>query len=149
MLFRGHSVRSLDAKGRLMLPTDFRDALAARSSTGSCTVITYEQCLVVYPQPEWDEFFKQISNLKNATRRMRDFRRVLLGCSEEYTPDPQGRIRLSKEHMLYAGLERNVAVVGQGNIFEIWDNEAFVALQQQDFGDVAAELAGHGIELPL
>ena len=149
MVFRGQSQRSLDPKGRLMLPLEFRDVLLERSTSGACVLTTFENCIMVYPEPEWAEFEEQISRMRSATRKLRDFRRLMLGGAETHTLDAQGRLRLSKPHQDYAKLTGNVVVVGQGHLFEIWDQEAFRTLQEQDFGDVADELAEHGIELPL
>ena len=118
MLFRGQSYRSLDAKGRLMLPPEFRDALTASSTDG----------------------------LRNSSRKIRDFRRLVLGGAEDQSFDAQGRIRLSRAHVEYAGLEHDAVVVGQGDKFEIWDQARFKALLSQDFDDVADELAESGID---
>ena len=115
MLFRGQSYRSLDAKGRLMLPPEFRDALTAASADGTFVLTTYDGCLVGYP-------------------------------AEDQSFDAQGRIRLSRAHVEYAGLEHDAVVVGQGDKFEIWDQARFKALLSQDFDDVADELAESGID---
>ena len=135
MLFRGQSYRSLDAKGRLMLPPEFRDALTAASVDGTFVLTTYDGCLVGYPAPLW-----------NSSRKIRDFRRLVLGGAEDQSFDAQGRIRLSRAHVEYAGLEHDAVVVGQGDKFEIWDQARFKALLSQDFDDVADELAESGID---
>ena len=80
---------------------------------------------------------------------MRDFRRLVLSGAEVMTLDPQGRVRIPRAQMEYAGLEKDVAIVGQGNRFEIWAQDEFKALIQQNFDDVADELAASGIELDL
>ncbi len=144
MQFRGQSYRSLDAKGRLLLPTEFRDSLLA--SSGSFILTTYDGCLVGYPEPLWEELEEKFSRLRNSSRKIRDFRRLVLGGAEVQTLDPQGRIRLSRAHMEYAGLDREVVVLGQINKFEIWDQARFKALLTQNFDDVADELADSGID---
>ena len=70
----------------------------------------------------------------------------MLGSAERQEPDAQGRIRLSRAHMEYAGLEREVILLGQTDRFEIWDQNRFKALLQQNFDDVADELAESGID---
>ena len=117
MLFRGQSYRSLDAKGRLMLPPEFRDALTASSTDGTFVLTTYDGCLVGYPGPLWNELEERFGRLRNSSRKIRDFRRLVLG-----------------------------GVVGQGDKFEIWDQARFKALLSQDFDDVADELAESGID---
>ena len=149
MLFRGQSFRSLDAKGRLMLPPEFRDELTDASSDGRFVLTTYDGCLVGYPEPLWNEFEERFLRLRNSSRKVRDFRRLVLGGAEEQVFDAQGRIRLSRVHMDYAGLDHDAVVVGQGDRFEIWDQARFKALVEQDFGDVADELAESGIDFSL
>ena len=121
MLFRGQSYRSLDAKGRLMLPPEFRDALTAASADGTFVLTTYDGCLVGYPAPLWNELEERFGRLRNSSRKIRDFRRLVLGGAEDQSFDAQGRIRLSRAHVEYAGLEHDAVVVGQGDKFEIWD----------------------------
>ena len=79
MLFRGQSYRSLDGKGRLMLPPEFRDALAAASADGAFVLTTYDGCLVGYPGPLWNELEERFGRLRNSSRKIRDFRRLVLG----------------------------------------------------------------------
>ncbi len=149
MVFRGHAYRNLDPKGRLMLPPEFREALAARSDGGRFVLTIYDGCVVGFPEPEWREFEEKFSRLRNAGRKVRDFRRLVLGGSENGELDCQGRLRLSRAHMEYAGISRKVALVGQGNRFEIWDADRFKAILNQNFDDVADELAESGIDLSL
>ena len=146
MLFRGQSYRSLDAKGRLMLPPEFRDALTAASADGTFVLTTYDGCLVGYPGPLWNELEERFGRLRNSSRKIRDFRRLVLGGAEDQSFDAQGRIRLSRAHMEYDGLGHDAVVVGQGDKFEIWDQARFKALLSQDFDDVADELAESGID---
>lgn len=146
MRFRGQSYRNLDAKGRLVLPGEFRDALAAPPINGALVLTTFDGCLVGYPAPLWQELEERFSRLRNSSRKLRDFRRLVLGGAEDQILDAQGRLRLSRPHMEYAGLDHDVVVVGQGETFEIWDQARFKSLLTQDFGDVADELAESGID---
>ena len=146
MLFRGQSYRSIDPKGRLMLPPEFRDNLLERSSTGGFVLTTYDGCLVAYPTALWQELEEKFSKLRNTSRKIRDFRRLVLGGAEEQELDAQGRIRLSRAHMEYAGIEHDIVVLGQGDRFEIWDQSKFKAVLDQNFDDVADELAESGID---
>ncbi len=145
-LFRGQSYRSVDPKGRLMLPPDFRDALLQRSAEGKFVLTTYDDCLVAYPEALWLELEEKFARLRNSSRKLRDFRRLVLGGAEEQLPDAQGRIRLSRAHQEYAGISREVVILGQGDRFEIWDQARFKAVLEQDFDDVAEELAESGID---
>ncbi|MEG1609902.1 MAG: division/cell wall cluster transcriptional repressor MraZ [Bilophila sp.] len=146
MLFRGQSYRNLDPKGRLMLPAEFRDVLLERSPEGAFVLTTFDGCIVGYPQPQWLELEEKFSRLRNSSRKIRDFRRLVLGGAQEQTLDPQGRVRLSRAHMEYAGLDHEIIVLGQGSTFEIWDQATFKTLLDQNFDDVADELADSGID---
>lgn len=147
MLFRGRSQRSLDPKGRLMLPPEFRDILLARSAEGRCVVTSYDDCVVGYPLPDWEEFEEKFNRVKNPSRKMRDFRRLVIGGAEELLVDGQGRIRISPAQREYGGLAKEVMLVGQGRKFEIWDAARYEAIMRQDFDDVTGELAESGIDL--
>lgn len=149
MRFRGHIYRTLDQKGRLMLPADIREILASLEPEGRFVLTTYDGCLVGFPEPTWLELEEKFSSLTNANRKMRDFRRLVLGGAEMMLPDSLGRVRLSRAQMDYAGLERDIALVGQGNRFEIWDQNTFKSLLEQNFDDVTDSLAAEGMELGL
>lgn len=149
MSFRGRTKRSLDDKGRLMMPPEFRDIVVSSCAEGKFVCTTYDNCLVGFPLPVWEEFEYKISRLQSPSRKLRDFRRLVIGGAEELAVDKQGRVRLSKAHRDYAGLDGDAEIVGQLDKFEIWNPERFTALTEQDFSDVADELADSGIDIPL
>lgn len=130
-----------------MLPAEFRDTLAQCSPDGRCMLTTLDGCIVGWPWPEWEKFEESFTRLRTPSRKLRDFRRVVLGGAEELAFDPQNRLRLSRAHMEYAGLDREVVIVGQVSRFEIWDAARFKAIQEQNFDDVAEEFAESGIDL--
>lgn len=146
MYFRGRTLRSLDPKGRVMLPPEFRGILASRSEECHVVLTTYDGCVVGFPFPDWEEFEDKMNRVKNPARSVRDFRRLVLGGAEEMLVDAQGRVRLSREHMQYAGIEREAMLVGQGARFEIWSPGRLTPVLEQNFDDVAAALAESGID---
>lgn len=149
MFFRGLTYRSLDVKGRLVLPVSIRTVLSDRAPSGRLVLSVYDGCIVGYPEPDWRELEEKFGRLPNPSRKMRDFRRLVLGGAEDVEPDALGRVRLSRALLEYAGITNEIAVVGQGNHFEIWAQEAFKALTAQNFDDVTTELADSGIALGL
>lgn len=149
MLFRGQSCRRLDAKGRIVLPAECRAALLQSPNDGSLVLTTYDGCLAGYPGPLWLKLEERFSRLRNSSRKIRDFRRLVLGGAEQCVPDAQGRVQLSRAHMMYAALERDVVVLGQGDRFEIWDQARLRAVLDQSFDDVAGELAESGMDFSL
>lgn len=149
MQFQGQVYRNIDPKGRLVLPSDYRDALKERSSSEAFILTTYDNCIVGYPEPQWQEIEEKFSKLRNSSRKIRDFRRLFLGGAEKQTLDVQGRVRISRAHIEYAKLDHEIVVLGQGEHFEIWDQSRFKALLEQNFDDVADELVESGIDFPL
>lgn len=137
MLFRGRNTRSLDAKGRLMLPPEFRNILLSRSEEGRLVLTTYDNCVVGFPLPDWLEFENKINGIKNPPRKLRDFRRLVVGGAEEMTTDAQGRIRLSKDHLNYAGIGGEAVLMGQGSRFELWQPSRLDGVISGDFDDVS------------
>lgn len=146
MYFRGRTLRSLDPKGRVMLPPEFRGILSSRSEECCVVLTTYDGCVVGFPFPDWEEFEDKMNRVKNPARSVRDFRRLVLGGAEEMEVDAQGRVRLPKEHMQYAGIDREAMLVGQGARFEIWAPGRLAPVLEQNFDDVAAALAESGID---
>ena len=149
MLFRGSTPRAVDVKGRLMLPPGFRETLDLRSKSGRFVLTAYDNCLVGYPMPDWEEFEEKLALLRTTSRKVRDFKRLVLGGAEEMTPDSHGRVLLSKAHLGYAGIRREAVLVGQGRKFVLWDKDSFAAVIGQNFDDLADELADSGIDFPI
>lgn len=146
MFFRGRSLRNPDLKGRLMLPSEFRDIIQGSNTDGTLVLTTYDNCVVGFPMPEWEEFEAKITSIKNPARNVRDFRRLVLGGAEVLVFDGQGRIRLSKEQMQYAGIEKEAIIVGLGPRFEIWAPDRLEPVITQNFDDVAESISEAGID---
>lgn len=146
MFFRGRIARSADPKGRLMLPPEFREVLAARGSDGKVVLTTYDDCVVAFPWPEWEDFEQKLCRIENAPRKVRDFRRKVLGGADVLELDAHGRIRLRRDHLDSAGIEGEAVLVGQGPRFEIWSPERLARVLDQDFEDVAQAIAATGID---
>ena len=166
MFFRGRSTRSLDPKGRLMLPPEFRESLVARAHDGMegsdagagspsseeprFVLTTYDGCLVAFPWADWAELEAKFVRLPNPSPKVRAFRRLFIGGAEIQTLDAQGRIRLSQDHREYAGLDKDVVVLGLINRFELWNPSTLKAsMNEQNLGDVTEELAASGIDFAL
>ncbi len=150
MLFRGKILRNLDAKGRLMVPVEFREILFSRSEGGRFILTCYDGCLVGFPMPEWEEFESKLMMIKNPSRMLRDFRRFIVGSAEDLSLDKQGRVLLSQDHRAYAGLDKDVLLVGQLQKFEIWNPTMYRdSIAVQNYDAVAQEAQDSGVELPF
>ena len=125
-MFQGATELSLDAKGRLAVPTRHRDALV---SGGSAVVLTAhpDGCVLLYPQLAWEPISSRIQSLSSFNEVARSWQRLLVGFAEELPLDGQGRILVSPALRKFGSLKKNVMLVGQGSHFEIWDVEAWDA----------------------
>lgn len=137
--FLGTYTPRLDDKGRLILPAKFRPALA----DGLVMTRGQERCLYVFPAEEFARFHERASAAPVSDKRARDYLRVLLSGAHDDVPDRQGRLSIPAALRSYAGLDRDVAVIGTGRRAEIWDVtawEAYLADREPGFADTAEEV---------
>ena len=122
-MFRGASSVNLDAKGRMGIPSRFRDVLSKRCDGRLVLTVnhTREQCLWLYPLDEWDNVERQVANLPSFDPTAQELKRFLIGYATDCELDSIGRVRVSPLLREFAGLEKRVVLIGQRNKFEIWD----------------------------
>ncbi len=121
-MFRGISALNLDAKGRLAMPTRYRDQLPDGQLV--VTIDTDETCLLIYPVQVWDTIEHKIEALPSLDPRSRRLQRLLIGHATDVELDGNGRILLPgllREYMLLNDSHKAVTLVGQGSKFELWD----------------------------
>ena len=120
-VFRGVSELLLDAKGRVAIPARHRDGLAAGG--GSRLVITADHggCLLIYPQATWEPIQAELMGLSSFDDRIRSVQRLLVGHADDVELDAAGRILVPPALRRYAGLDKRVVLVGQGQKLELWD----------------------------
>ena len=126
-MFRGIHQLSLDNKGRLSIPAAYRQRLLDASEGRTVLTIDRDRCLLLYPLKIWEEIECQLIRLSSTNKRARALKRLLLGHAEECELDTGGRILLPGPLREFAGLEKRVVLVGQGNKFEIWNEPAWQA----------------------
>jgi MraZ protein len=140
-VFRGVSQLSLDAKGRMAMPARHRERLV--ECCGGQLVITVDpdRCLLLYPLPEWEEIERKLNRLPNLNKQARRLQRLLIGHATESELDGSGRILLPPPLRDFAGLDKQVVLIGQLNKFELWDEttwserrEAWLAEQDGEGG---------------
>lgn len=138
-MFLGTFNPKLDDKGRLILPAKFRDQLA----DGLVITRGQENCLYVFTASEFQEMHERIRSAPITSKQGRDYLRVLLSGAHDETPDKQNRITVPQNLREYAGLQRELAVIGAGNRAEIWDITAwqnYLAAQEKEFAQVGEEV---------
>lgn len=145
-MFRGVATFNLDAKGRMAVPAKFRKHLDVCCEGKLIVTLDHsEHCLQVYPQPEWEEVEKKLDALPSLNPQVRRLKRMLLGNATECEMDSNGRILLPAKLREFANLEKSMVMIGQGNKFELWDENAWNTLMdeclEEDFdGILSAEL---------
>ncbi|ELY6210589.1 division/cell wall cluster transcriptional repressor MraZ [Cronobacter dublinensis] len=136
-MFRGATLVTLDSKGRLSVPTRYRDLLNdASSGQMVCTIDIHHTCLLLYTLPEWVIIEQKLSRLSSMNPAERRVQRLLLGHASECQMDSAGRLLLAPVLRQHAGLTKQVMLVGQFNKFELWDEETW---HQQVREDIDAE----------
>ncbi len=128
-MFRGASTLSMDSKGRIAIPAKHRDALTKLVIAPN--PMPDERCLLVYALDEWQVVEDNIVAQPNSSQ-IRRLKRVFLGEAVEYVVDGQGRVLLTPELREFAGLDKKIKLVGQGNKLEIWSEAAYQALRNME-----------------
>jgi len=146
-VFRGVNTINLDSKGRLAIPTRYRDQLVRLSEGQMVVTVDRDGCLLLYPLPEWEEIERKLARLSSFQKQTRRLQRLLIGHATECEMDANGRILLSQPLREFAGLEKAVVLIGQSNKFEIWSESTWNDRRQQwidgdgeDDGDLPADL---------
>ena len=132
-MFNGRTALNLDAKGRLTVPTRYRESL--NSACGGRLVLTqhpYDACLVMYPFPEWRDIARQVASQSDSHTQVRALKRSFLGQAVEMEMDGNGRLLVPPELRSVVGLEKHAMLVGLMHRFEIWAEETWNQLEQQD-----------------
>lgn len=120
-MLRGASQINLDAKGRLSIPSRYRAQLQETCSGQVVITVDRDYCLLIYPLQEWEEVERKLNRLPNLNKQARRLQRLMIGYASEVEMDGNGRLLLPKELRAFAGLEKQVVLLGQGNKFELWD----------------------------
>jgi MraZ protein len=146
-MFRGPSKVTLDAKGRLAIPSRHRERILTRADGQLVATVDKDYCLQIYPLPDWEELERKLVRLPSMHKTARRLQRLLLGYATELEMDSQGRVLLPRELREFAGLERQAMLIGQGNRFELWDEvrwnerrDEWLAADDGDYKDLPEEL---------
>lgn len=142
-MLMGEFQHKIDTKGRLIVPSKFRDHL------DDSFIVTrgLDGCLFGYPMEAWKELEEKLKNLPLAKRESRQFTRFFYSGAVECTLDKQGRINLPKTLVNYAKLEKNCYLIGVSERFEIWSEERWLEVSEaaeESFEDLAEEMIDFG-----
>ena len=143
-MFLGEHQHNVDSKGRLVLPSKFRDRL------GRGLVVTkgQERCLYVFPVDLWEGEVEKVNGLPRTDRRSRNYARSFFGAASAQMLDAQGRILLPPSLRDFAGLAKDVTVVGVADRVEIWDADSWATNSSEAdelYAGIEEALSGEGI----
>ncbi|WP_159565304.1 division/cell wall cluster transcriptional repressor MraZ [Budvicia diplopodorum] len=132
-MFRGATTVNLDGKGRLAIPTRYRDSLLDECEGQLvCTIDLHQPCLLLYPLPEWEMIEQKLSRLSSMNPAERRVQRLLLGHASECQMDSAGRLLIANTLRQHASLVKEVMLVGQLNKFELWDEQTWYQKVKED-----------------
>ena len=143
-MFNGEYEHSLDSKGRVIMPSKFRDAL------GDVFYVTkgLDHNLLVFSKEEWDIFYQKLSTLPMANKNARGFSRLFLSGAVECEANAQGRVLIPATLRAYAGIDKDVTILGNGNKVEIWDRDTWLGyVDALDPEAIAESLCEVGINI--
>lgn len=141
-MYQGISALALDVKGRMLVPTKYRDALAVQCE-GQLTLTRHPHgCLLLLPRPVWLDMRKDIMAWPMAAR---SWQRIFMGNATDVDFDGSGRILIAPELRLAAGLSKELVLIGMGSHFELWDAAAHAAEEaramEQGMPDVLSDFS--------
>lgn len=136
-MFQGETAITVDDKGRLAIPTAYRELVV-----GACAnrlVVTYNPfelgCLWLFPHDEWAKVRDQVNALPKVKAAHRDMQMKLVGAATVVEPDSASRILLPASQRSAAGIEKKAVLLGMGNKFELWSEQAHLAKIRQAIGE--------------
>ncbi|AXF77258.1 division/cell wall cluster transcriptional repressor MraZ [Erwinia tracheiphila] len=132
-MFRGATLVNLDSKGRLAVPTRYRETLIGESQGQMvCTIDLHQPCLLLYTLPEWEIIERKLARLSSMNPAERRVQRLLLGHASECQMDNAGRLLVANTLRQHASLTKEVMLVGQFNKFELWDEQTWYQQVRED-----------------
>jgi MraZ protein len=130
-MFRGATKVTLDDKGRMVMPTRYRERLREQAQGRVVVTVDRDQCLLIYPLPEWEQIERKLMALPTLHAQSRRLQRLMVGHATDLELDGHGRLQLTPELREFAGLSRLAMLVGQGGRFELWDEARWT--ERRDF----------------
>ena len=138
-MFRGVNNINIDAKGRIAIPIRYREQLISHCGGEMVvTIETEERCLLIYPQPDWDDIQRKVEALPSFNVAARRVQRLLIGHATDIQMDNSGRLLLTNPLRDYAQLDKKGVLLGQGRKLELWDENAWLVRRDSWLDDPAS-----------
>lgn len=138
-MFMGTYEPKLDDKGRVILPARFREELEG----GVVLTSGQDRCIYCFPVPEFEEMTMEMRRAPLSSKQARDWSRVMLSSAYKEVPDKQGRITIPANLRKYAGLGKELVVIGVGARAEIWDAQSwneYLSVQEENYSNTEEEI---------
>jgi MraZ protein len=132
-MFQGATSLSLDAKGRMAIPARHRDALLKLAEGRLVMTAHPHHCLLLYPAPDWEPIRAKILAAPALEAQSAKLKRLFVGFAVDLDMDSAGRVLVGPELRRFAGLEKDVWLIGQGSHFEIWSDAGWKQEQEEIF----------------
>ena len=145
-MFRGRYLHTIDAKGRVSLPAEFRTELQRRSDRPP-VLTNMLDCLALFSRDEWDAYEDRLASVDAFRVEGHEMQRFMISGATECAPDSQGRILIPQYLREHALLDKDVTIAGVGARIEIWDRTRFaqdLARTQARFREISAEVSKIG-----
>jgi MraZ protein len=120
-MFRGANKLTLDVKGRMVMPTRYRERLQELCGGKLVVTVDKDQCLLIYPLPDWEEIERKLMRLPTLNPQARRLQRLMVGHATDLELDGHGRVLLPPKLREFGLLTRDAMLIGQGSRFELWD----------------------------
>ena len=148
-MFQGETAITIDDKGRLAIPTAYRELVAREC--GNRLVVTYspfdDGCLYLYPHAVWEKLRDQVNALPRTQKKSRLLQLKLVGAAAFVEPDGNSRISIPPSQRNAVGIEKKAVLLGLGDKFELWSEQAHHAQIRQTLSD--DDLSAHMLDLKL
>ena len=131
IMFRGLNKISFDTKGRISIPTKYREELLKISKKKLICTIDLDYCLLLYPLPSWLKIEQQIMKLPALKTTSRKMQRLLVGHATDIEMDKSGRLFIPYELREFSMIKKEAMLIGQGNRFELWDYLRWTKLREK------------------
>ena len=135
----------MDAKGRLLLPSEMRKQLSPDDSESFVISRGVDDCLSIYPMSEWSVVMEKLRNLNRFKAKDRKFARMFQKGATKVSVDSSGRILLPKSLLGWAEIKKEVVMVANVDLWELWDKSRYEKLMNEDWDDfdqLAADVMG-------
>ncbi len=146
-MFKGRFEYTIDEKGRIMIPVRFREIIEEEHG-GRVVITNFDKCLVLYPLKEWSALEKKLSSLPSMKKSITVFLRFVVSSATECQMDKQGRILIPQALREFAGLQKDIVIVGAINKLEIWSKAVWIdefRRAMEEFDSIREDLSNLGI----